>query len=121
MYWGLHGVWMFAASPCRAQSLSPQSSAVAQTHWLMGQREHQYWAKPALSPQGDRGTASSRAPCTGEPKGDGWLPCPLWKGCNSHLLQAGREHFMEATCLRVVLLEFLWDNGATPGTALPSG
>lgn len=30
-------------------------------------------------------------------RGNGWLPCALWKGCNSYLLQAGKEHFMEAT------------------------
>uniref|UniRef100_A0A8U7NT13 Phosphatidylinositol transfer protein membrane associated 1 n=1 Tax=Corvus moneduloides TaxID=1196302 RepID=A0A8U7NT13_CORMO len=53
--------------------------------------------------------------------GDGLLSCALWKGCNSHLLQAGKEHFMEAACPGVILLELLWDNRATPGTALPSG
>lgn len=121
VHWGLYGVWVFAASPCRARSPSPQSSVVAQTHWLMGWREHRYWARPALSLQGHKGTASSTAPCASEPKGDGWLSCALWKGCNSHLLQAGKEHFMEAACHGVILLELLWDNGATPGTALPSG
>ncbi|KAI1232621.1 hypothetical protein IHE44_0006452 [Lamprotornis superbus] len=70
---------------------------------------------------GHRGIASSRAPRAGELKGDGWLPCALWKRCNSYLLQAGKEHFTEATCPREIFLELLWDNGAMPGTALPSG
>lgn len=120
---GLHGVWVFAVSPCRAWSPSPQSSAVALTHWLMGQRGYLYWGRPVLRPQGHRGTTSSPAPRAGEPKGE-WLATLCFMERVQFLSAPGWEGAFHGGYPRRILggtlLELLWDNRAMPGTALPS-